>query len=78
MKKRKNIFAFDDLKELGKSVAKVGPNAGIVIQPSTEGVVTIPGTKCEHGVYIPATSTDPNRAPYCSLCHPYIVELKDA
>jgi hypothetical protein len=76
MKKRKNIFAFNDVQELGKSTADVGPNTGIIMQPSTEGAVTIPGTKCEHGVYIPATSADPNRALYCSLCHPYEINIK--
>lgn len=34
------------------------------------------GFRCEHGVYIPVTASDPNHAPYCSLCYPYVIEVK--
>jgi hypothetical protein len=28
------------------------------------------GTKCLHGIYIPANSLDHERADYCSICRP--------
>ena len=37
------------------------------------------GFKCAHGCYIPETSVDSNRAPYCSVFYNYrVVELTEA
>ncbi len=36
------------------------------------------GFKCEHGGYIPASAVNSNRAPYCSVCYPYVVKFTEA
>lgn len=45
---------------------------------SEERPILTPGGKCSHGVYIPAYtfSYDVNRAPYCSICKPYLMKMK--
>lgn len=58
---------------IGRDKTNPGPHQNISVIPSPETNIYIAGTKCEHGGYIPATHDDPNRAPYCSLCYPYII-----
>lgn len=70
------IFSPDSVIEIGKTVADVSGHTDISVVPSPEGGVIHSGTKCEHGVYIPYTHPDPDRAPYCSLCYPYLLKLK--
>lgn len=55
----------------------IKPNTGIVVQASPCGdeMLGIPGTKCEHGVYIPASAVHPNLAPFCSFCYPYLIKI---
>jgi hypothetical protein len=68
-KKRIKIYAADEITWGGSKVmADVGPRTDIKIDD---------GFKCEHGGYIPKTAIEPNHAPYCSLCYPYIVKLRE-
>jgi len=55
----------------------IKPNTGIVVQASPYGDETLgtPGTKCEHGVYIPASASNPNLAPFCSFCYRYLIKI---
>ena len=76
MKKKLAIFSPDKVTIISRAVAEVGPHSDIAVPSSPEHNLNHPGTKCEHGVYIPATSVRPNHAPYCSLCYPYVLELK--
>jgi hypothetical protein len=48
----------------------------IVVPVSGDSGLTYPGTKCEHGVYIPANSPYPTMADYCSVCWPYKLSVK--
>jgi len=73
-KKRIKIFKFDEVVQTGRTSSEVGPHQTVVVVPSPEGHIHISGTKCEHGGYIPATHVDPNRAPYCSVCYPYLLK----
>lgn len=43
-----------------------------------DGVFVQEGQKCQHGVYIPPTDQviTPGRALYCSICNPYLIEMK--
>ena len=67
--KRIRIYASDEITETGNKVmAEVGPRTDIQIGT---------GFKCEHGGYIPSTALESNHAPYCSLCYPYIVKLRE-
>ncbi len=76
MKTEKNftVFTFDDVKEVGRTTADVRPRTDIVML-SGDGL-TPSGGKCEHGNYIPVTASHPDRAPFCSLCYPYLLEKK--
>lgn len=78
MKEKKNytVFSNKDVIEVGRATTGVRPHADIVVQPPPESSISIPGAKCEHGVYIPATAVSSDHAPYCSLCYPYLLELK--
>lgn len=67
------ILTFADARATGRLTADVGPHQDICVVPSPEGRVEFPGTKCEHGGYIPSTHPDPDRAPYCSACYLYII-----
>ena len=75
-KRKLKIFDPEDIRETGKGTAETGPHTDVTVLPSPMGQLTTPGYKCEHGVYIPYTSHDPNRAPYCSLCYPYLIQEK--
>ena len=67
IKKRIKIYAIDEVTEIGKTTTEV-------VGPS----VVIGGMrKCEHGGFIPVTASHPDRAPYCSLCYPYEIKLKE-
>ena len=63
--KRIKIYASDEITETGSKVmAEVGPRTDTKVDN---------GFKCEHGCYIPTTAAEPNHAPYCSVCYPYMV-----
>lgn len=49
----------------------------IIVPVSGDSGLTVPGTKCEHGVYIPANSPYPTMSDYCSICWPYKLAVKD-
>ena len=68
------FFSNKNVKEVGREYAvEVGPHQDIIVLPSTLGD-ELPGTKCEHGNYIPASSTFRDHAEFCSLCRPYLIE----
>lgn len=59
------------------------PSSGEQVELNVFGIsdqppIRTPGRKCEHGVYIPAYANnyDINRAPYCSICNPYLMKMK--
>lgn len=56
-----------------RATANVNPRMDIVVPSSGDSEITMPGGKCDHGVYIPANSilADPDLAPCCSICRPY-------
>jgi hypothetical protein len=78
MKEKKNfkVYSLDEMIITGKDKAHVGPHIDIIVCASPLGALTLAGRKCEHGVYIPATTTYPNHAPYCSLCYPILIKPK--
>ncbi len=77
-KKRTKIYDFDEVTEHGRtSIEEPRPNTGIVVVASPEGRIVVPGTKCEHSGYIPSTHPDCDRAPYCSICYPYLLTVKE-
>jgi hypothetical protein len=76
MKKIKTVFSFEEVTLAGRAIANVRPHSDIVVQSSPDGNLNHLGTKCEHGVYIPATAASSDHAPYCSVCYPYVLELK--
>lgn len=67
----------DSLKGDRREQAEVGPHQDISVVPSGQTHVKLNGSKCQHGVYIPKYHPDSeeNRAGYCSLCNPYIIEV---
>lgn len=75
--KRIKIFDESEIIAQGRTTAEVGPHQAIIMEPSPEGRVRLPGSKCEHGGYIPSTHPDPDRAPYCSVCYPYLIKEKE-
>jgi len=77
MRNTRNLVLIDDAKDYARAMAEVPPHQNIVIQPSGLSGVTMHGTKCAHGVYIPATSLHTDYAPYCSLCHPYEIAVRE-
>lgn len=77
-KKRLKIFDPDEVMVIGKCTAEVRPRSDTVVPPSPLGYYNIPGFKCEHGVYIPCTSPNPDRAEFCSFCHPYVIQEKSS
>jgi hypothetical protein len=80
MKEKKNfkVYSLDEMIITGKDKAHVGPHTDIIVCASPLGALTLAGRKCEHGVYIPATTTYPNHAPYCSLCYPILIKSKES
>jgi hypothetical protein len=77
-KKRTKIYSSDEVTLHGRvSIEESRPNTGIVVIASPEGHVIYPGTKCDHGGYIPSTHPDRDRAPYCSVCYPYLLTLNE-
>lgn len=49
----------------------------IVVPVSGDSGLTVPGTKCDHGVYIPANSPYPTMSDYCTICWPYKLAVKN-
>jgi hypothetical protein len=79
MKNTRLLVINEDAKIVGRATADVGPRQPIDVPPSPESGLTLPGGKCEHGVYIPSQYLHLHRAPDCSNCHPYeIVTRKNA
>jgi hypothetical protein len=76
MKNSRTLAVIEDGLITGRATAHVNPRQDVTVPASGECEVHKPGGKCEHGVYIPATSSDANRAPNCSICHPYEIVLK--
>jgi hypothetical protein len=72
---KRSLAVLDDVKIQGRVPTIVGLRQEISIPPSPEGGLTVNGTKCEHGVYIPSTHRESHRAPYCSLCNLYRVTI---
>lgn len=73
-KKKLKILDLEDYEIVGRHTADAQPRSSVPVLPSPLGQYQIPGHKCAHGVYIPCTSPDSNRAEFCSLCYPYIVQ----
>jgi hypothetical protein len=70
-------FGHTSVYVYGRSVAFVPPRQPVVVPESGLSAVLIPGGKCFHGVYIPATSSlAPDLAPDCSLCRPYEIATR--
>lgn len=70
------LFYLDEAAFTGKrDHIDVGPCQRIELPPSGETGVKFSGLKCEHGVYIPHSLYSDNRAEYCSICNPYIIEV---
>jgi len=67
------LFNLGQVTERARVANSVGPHLEIIMEPSGETDVRVPGRKCEHGTYIPSNSFDPNRAEFCSSC--YQVEI---
>lgn len=76
--KKIKIYSEDEVTLHGRiGIEEPRPHTDVVVIPYPFGQVTDPGTKCEHGGYIPSTHPDPDRAPYCSICYPYLLTLKE-
>lgn len=71
------VYDESEITPVGRATSDVGPHQTVQVIPSPEGHVRLPGTKCEHGGYIPSTHPDPNRAPYCSVCYPYLIKERE-
>jgi hypothetical protein len=76
MKNSRNLVLIEDVKEVGRVLADVQPNINLLVPVSGLSGITAPGTKCEHGMYIPSTSPWPDHAPDCSVCRPYVIEVE--
>jgi len=77
MKNSRNLVLIAGVsKESGKTAFPVGLPQDIAVEPSGLTPLITAGRKCAHGVYIPASSQDPNRAEYCSECYSYIISVK--
>jgi hypothetical protein len=72
MKEKKGFRIYKDTK-----ITIVGKVPDNVVGPHTD-IQIDGGFKCVHGGYIPETSVDSNRAPYCSVCYPYVVKFTEA
>jgi hypothetical protein len=66
MRNSRNLVLNEDIVIVGRRMANVRPHLDIQMPPSGLTGVLATGTKCEHGVYIPATSPWPDHAPDCS------------
>lgn len=72
-------FGFTNVFVYGRSTALVPPRQPVQVPESGLSSVKIPGGKCFHGVYIPATSSLPqDLAPDCSMCRPYEIGTRTA
>jgi hypothetical protein len=59
-------------------VAVISIPMQVQVIPGPLSTIDVPGIKCAHGVYIPATSMEQTSSEYCSVCHPYILrEIPD-
>ena len=77
MRNSRNLALLDDVRIVGRSIVDVGPRQQLSLPASGESGITQPGGKCEHGVYIPAPYLYTDRAPDCSLCHPYEIAVRE-
>ena len=68
------IYNIERVKLVGRATSETGPFLDIIMPVSGDSFVTEPGRKCEHGTYIPANSSHSDRAEYCSVCYPYLIE----
>lgn len=72
-------FGFSNVLVYGRSIAEVPPRQPVIVPESGLSAVRIPGGKCFHGVYIPATSPlSYDLAPDCSMCRPYEIATRTA
>jgi hypothetical protein len=76
MKNSRSLILIDDVKEVGRGLASVRPHINLEVPASGLSGIQTPGTKCEHGMYIPATSPWPDNAPYCSICRPFLIAVR--
>ncbi len=77
MKNSRKLVDVDGvLAMFGKSPLLSPAPQDMVVQPSGQSGLITPGRKCGHGVYIPANSSDANRAEYCTNCYPYDIFVK--
>lgn len=76
MKNSRSLVLLDDMREAGHVLADVRPHISLVVPSSGLSGIETPGTKCDHGVYIPATSPWPDHAQYCSVCRPYVILVR--
>ena len=72
------LAVIDDAQIAGRvCLAEPSSTSEIVVPVSGDSGLTVPGTKCNHGVYIPANSPYPTMSDYCSICWPYKLAVKD-
>ena len=77
MRNSRNLVVIDKAVVVGKFVvvAKL-PETGIEVPSSGLSGLIHSGTKCDHGVYIPANSYHPDKAEFCTLCNPLNILTK--
>jgi hypothetical protein len=76
-KNTRSLILIEDAEDtLRKMQVPVPPRSNVVVQPSGISGLEIAGSKCVHGVYIPANSDSPDHALYCSECYNYILKAK--
>lgn len=77
MRDTRTLVSLEDARIVGRATAEVLPHQQIEVPVSGLSGLTAPGGKCDHGVYIPAPYLHTDRAPYCSLCRPYEIIVKE-
>ena len=76
MKHSRRLVELVDAFIYGKFIGAPTTATNVEVPPSGLTDLTLNGRKCEHGIYIPANSEDPDRALYCTLCYPYEIFTK--
>ena len=74
-KQRRRMILANDAVVVGRQLYKPGA-LQLDVPVSGQSNISVPGGKCRHGVYIPATSTRPDAADTCSICYLYVIRAK--
>lgn len=77
MRNSRSLVSIDDALIIGRVAADVRPRLTLEVPASGLSGVIQSGGKCDHGVYIPATAIDHDRAPNCSLCYHYAIAVRE-